>query len=100
MHSRTIMKEVVDRLGPDLILTEKLPEVGSVSDVQPENPGVIASWIGALRTWIGNIDPISTEERAIRALEKSFSISAAEKSSLVKVEFKSKESAGGPNDRL
>ncbi|MCS7470943.1 hypothetical protein NZK35_30175 [Stieleria sp. ICT_E10.1] len=87
MHSRTIMEDVVERLGPDLILDEKLPSAGGASEEPSKNR--LATWIGSLKTWVSNIDPISTEERAIRALEQSMDISASEKSSLVKVEFKS-----------
>ncbi len=88
MHSRTIMKQVVDRLGSDLILEEELPGADGPTEAPSESR--IAAWIGSLKTWVGNIDPVSTQERAVRALEKSFDISASEKSSLVKVQFKSK----------
>ncbi|WP_182870716.1 GumC family protein [Rhodopirellula sp. JC639] len=87
MHSRTIMNDVVQRLGTDLILEEHVPPSGNAPE---DSQSPVAAWIGALKTWASNIDPIGDRERAIRELEQSIDISASERSSLVTVQFKSK----------
>ena len=87
MRSRSTMEEVIDRLGTDLILKEEFPGQAVASDEEPAS--ALSEWLGSMKSAIRNIDPVSTREKAVRALEQGFDISAAEKSSLVTIEYKS-----------
>jgi uncharacterized protein involved in exopolysaccharide biosynthesis len=91
MHSRSIMEDVVDQLGTELILDEKPP--ADEPEEESEEPGLVSRIIGPLKAQLSNIDPVSDREMAIRALENGFDISAANKSSLVTIEFRSKHPA-------
>ncbi len=91
MHSRSIMEDVVDQLGAELILSEEPPE--EQKDDPSEEPGLISRIIGPIKAQIREIDPVSDRELAIRALENGFDISAPSKSSLVTIEFRAKHPA-------
>jgi len=90
MQSRTIMEEVVAKVGAGRILRggepEPLETQAKAQDPTPETTNMLSD----LKSHLRSIDPISENESAVRSLEKSFSISAPSKSSLVSVEYKTK----------
>lgn len=93
MQSRTIMEEVVDKVGAEKILSGGTPESDkaepSEQDLTPDSTNMFSD----LKSRLRSIDPISENESAVRALERGFSISAPSKSSLVSVEYKTKTPA-------
>ena len=84
MQSRQIIEDVVDDLGQGIVLSGRMP------DSEPRESGWIVGMLGSLKGQLAKIDPVSTHERAIRDLTKELTVSAAEKSSVITVEYRTK----------
>lgn len=93
MQSRTIMEEVVAKVGAERILNGGAPEQDKTETNEQESSPQSSSMLSGLKSHLRSIDPISENESAVRALEKGFSISAPSKSSLISVEYKTKTPA-------
>jgi uncharacterized protein involved in exopolysaccharide biosynthesis len=94
MQSRTIMEEVVEKIGASRILRGGTPKPIPEPTPKDSTPtGDSDSMISELTSHLRSIDPIPENESAVRALEKGFNISAPSKSSLISVEYKTKSPA-------
>lgn len=89
MQSRTIMEEVVEKIGATRILRGGTPEPSS-EQTSPTPSDDSAGLFSEMKSHLRSIDPIPESESAVRALEKGFQISAPSKSSLISVEYKTK----------
>jgi uncharacterized protein involved in exopolysaccharide biosynthesis len=90
MHSRSIMEEVVDRIGaPRILQGEALP---ASAEPVAERTSQLSRWTDPIKARLAAIDPVSERESAIRELEQSLHISAPTKSSVVTIEYQ----AGDP----
>lgn len=93
MQSRTIMEEVVAKVGAERILNGGAPEPDKTETNEQDSSPQSSNMLSDLKSHLRSIDPISDNESAVRALEKGFSISAPSKSSLISVEYKTKTPA-------
>ena len=93
MQSRTIMEEVVAKVGAERILNGGAPEPDKTETNEQGSSPKSSSMLSDLKSHLRSIDPISENESAVRALEKGFNISAPSKSSLISVEYKTKTPA-------
>ena len=94
MQSRTIMEQVVEKIGAGRILRGGVPEPASEQKgAGSETQNGSSSFLSEVKSKLRSIDPIPENETAVRALEKGFNISAPSKSSLISVEYKTKSPA-------
>ena len=99
LRSRVLLQDVVERLGPDVILGKK--PLSSVSRTgrqdEEDEPGALTqaldSVIGTCSTWMNG--KVSAKERAITALEKSIKVATPRRTNvlLIKANAKSPELA-------
>ena len=88
MHSETLVEQVIDAVGADVILSGKSPDGAETSE--SESMQWIDGWTSPIKQQIASIDPVPDYERAIRTLSKGISISAPSESSVVSIAYLTK----------
>ena len=84
--NRSLYEEVVDEVGPELILKKKIQtEDGTNEDVEP---GMIDHLMAAL-IQVGIVNDLPMREKAIIKMQKNIAVEAVEKSNVVVIEYES-----------
>lgn len=85
MRSRSVLEEVVDDVGVDVIQDGYLP-----GDESASGPGLIKRVLGSVVGILSSIDPVTDRERAIRNLGKELHIANYGKASVVSIYYTTK----------
>jgi uncharacterized protein involved in exopolysaccharide biosynthesis len=88
LKSRALMERVVDRLGPEAILS---PPSDEKVKAEP-NPVVkgLSSAMAAVGNWLEPTGPLSMREKAVQTLGKNVAIYAKQKSNVISVIYKAR----------
>ncbi|MCD0463156.1 GumC family protein [Roseiconus lacunae] len=93
MHSRSVLAEVVDRLGSELILQgdRAANQTSAVTEQATDSaPGWLSQLKNSAGAAIASIDPITDRERAIRELGSHLEVFATSEASVVDAEYRAK----------
>lgn len=87
LGSRSLFADVVESLGAEAVLE---PSEGDET-TESRAPGFsIGSQLGSMAAAIGLSDPVSQEEKAIRSLEESFTVSSEDHSNVILIQMEGK----------
>lgn len=82
-RSRSVAAAVVDRLGPEVVLSRQAGDEGKTNLLVK----LIGKPIGALMAMVRSLDPISEREEAIIKLERNLSVAAERQATLIVVRY-------------
>jgi uncharacterized protein involved in exopolysaccharide biosynthesis len=85
IKSRGVIAQIVDQLGPEIVLGEGGSPSGRNGVIQ-----AVTAPVRAAAAWIRSLDPVSDRERAIILVERHLHVSAERGSTLIEIAYEAK----------